>query len=126
VVVAGMAIAVAVAILAGITSLRKGKCILKGEVMFIGNVQRLQMLFVAMTHLVEVLIVEILLMLKAEKPLAFLVVILASTASIIEQRSVLFSEMLINKISRFCRLVQSILKINNSTLSHNCKMSWVE
>jgi hypothetical protein len=64
-----------------------------------------QMLFAAVTHLVEGLSLEILLTLKVEKSLICLVDTHTPTVSMTEQQPILFLETLIrNKASRFCRL----------------------
>jgi hypothetical protein len=65
----------------------------------------LQMLFAAVTHLVEGLSLETLLTLKVKKSLICLVGTRRLTESIIEQHSILFSKTLIRKqASGFCRL----------------------
>jgi hypothetical protein len=65
----------------------------------------LQMLFAAVTHLVEGLSLETLLTLKPEKSLICLVGTWRSIISITEQQSILFLKKLIrNKASRFCRM----------------------
>jgi hypothetical protein len=66
----------------------------------------LQMLFAAVTHLVEELSLETLLALKLEKSLICLVGTRRPTASIIEQQSILFLKTLIrSKALRFCSLI---------------------
>jgi hypothetical protein len=53
--------------------LSKGKCILKGDGMFVENIRRWQMLFANVTHLVEGLSLDTLLTSKVEKSLIYLV-----------------------------------------------------
>jgi hypothetical protein len=63
------------------------------------------MLFAAVSHLVEGLSLEALLMLKVEKSLICLVDARRPAVFEIEQQSILFLKMLIRyKSSRFCRL----------------------
>jgi hypothetical protein len=67
----------------------------------------LQMLFAAVTRLVEELSLETLLMLKVKKSLICLVDIRRQTIFIIEQQSILLLKTLVsvrNKASRYCRL----------------------
>jgi hypothetical protein len=64
--------------------LSRGKCIPKGDVMFIGKVQRSADVACSRENLVEGLSLEILLTLKAEKSLIFLVGTRRPAVSIIE------------------------------------------
>jgi hypothetical protein len=76
------------------------------EILFLLKMSRdLQMLFAAITHLVEGLSLETFFTLKVEKSLICFAGIYRPTLSIIEQQLILFLKTLTrNKASRCCRL----------------------
>jgi hypothetical protein len=76
------------------------------EILFLLKMSRnLQMLFAAITHLVEGLSLETFFTLKVEKSLICFIGICKPTVSIIEQQLILFLKTLTrNKVARCCRL----------------------